>query len=107
MRMYKCVDCGAVFRHPEIRTVYEHHTEIDPPNIETVHEAICPECGGDYILDGYACERCGDGFTEYDFCDECLDELDAYLENDVQQAMGITWSMLVDMLNELLERMDR
>ena len=101
--LYKCQDCGTVFE--TLTKGFEHHSEIDPPNIETVYEAICPHCGSDDTITGQACYWCGDGFCEmYDYCDNCINDLDAYLSAYKNDGVLVPRHILVEMVAQWLER---
>lgn len=103
MRLYKCDECGAVFDIPGIR--YEHHTELaGMPGPKDREELVCPVCESDYITEGHECVRCG-GFVKYgDFCTDCLNELDAFLDKHVRQAMNLERDELESMIVEWIER---
>lgn len=40
--------CPYCNKQLEIRTIKEHHTELDENPIEEIHIPYCPECGRDY-----------------------------------------------------------
>ena len=101
--LYRCQDCGTVFE--ELTKSFEHHSEIDPPNIETVQIPVCPACGSDDAITGTACKWCGDGFCDLEqYCDTCMDDLDAYLSAYRNDGVQVPKHILVEMVEQWLER---
>lgn len=73
--MYKCIDCGTVFKHPE--TWQESRGEYwGMPCSETV--SGCPVCRGDYE-EVFKCEACDEYFPEDEMegnlCESCYEDI--------------------------------
>ena len=71
--MYKCYDCGNLFKKGEERTEYRGECHGSPAYETTMG---CPLCNGDYD-EINPCENCGTYEKDFEeiFCEKCKEEI--------------------------------
>lgn len=88
--MYKCDKCGEIFSEP----VYSREL-IDGTFYETYWASPC--CDDAYV-EVTECECCHVNYTEHDYCDECMRDLELLLL-EVENSLGTDYRTLIDMIS--------
>lgn len=90
--MYKCRDCGAVFKEPHVR-------RYESSEYGATVDILCPDCSGEYLVEVHTCNVCGEHTEEELWCSTCRIKARAALN---EFAMKFSPEML-ELLDAILE----